>query len=95
MDFKIEEKLPQNIDYTVQDVSWDWFFNLAELVTELQYHELCHQLHGTKLEYDQLDGEYEDGTQPYDKVLPYVVRDSLYRGVFWSVIGRLNQMDLD
>lgn len=95
MEFMIKEKLSQKVDYTVEDVPLDFFFKMAELVGELEYRELCHQLHGSKSEYDQVDGAYEDGSKSYKLVLPYVVRDSLYRGIFWQVISRLNEMDLD
>lgn len=59
--FKLNYKLPQQVDYSVNCLGdkQDKFIDaLAAQLTDEEYHELCHQLHGTKSEFDgEDDGE--------------------------------------
>lgn len=54
------------------------------------YHELCHQLNGTKAEFDVADdGEaHVSSNQKF-----YTVQSALYRGVFWRTLNRLDSLN--
>ena len=79
-DFIIPEKLKQNVQTGMSQnptpIQRKMISKLAEELTEREYHELCHQLHGTKEEFDQEDGEC---SVPYNKYF-YTVQSALYRG---------------
>lgn len=95
MKFIIEEKLPTNpINYAWLDVDDKFFQALANKLTDEEYHELCHQLNGTKAEYDGIDdGECHREEAPSKMSLQrkkfWAVKDSLYRGVFEVTMARL------
>ena len=65
---------------------------LANKLTDEQYHELCHQLHGVKMEFDKVDGECSVG-DTLKKKKYYTVSSSLYRGIFWSTLQELDELD--
>lgn len=65
---------------------------LANKLTDEQYHELCHQLHGVKMEFDGVDGECSVGDTLKEKKY-YTVSSSLYRGIFWSTLQELDELD--
>lgn len=65
---------------------------LADKLTDEQYHELCHQLHGVKMEFDKVDGECSVG-DTLKKKKYYTVSSSLYRGIFWSTLQELDELD--
>lgn len=86
------------LDYKVKssglDDSWkslpDVVSKLAEGLTEEQYHELCHQLNGTKAEYDgKDDGEYHSRFTSTENRNFRVFSDSLYRGIFARTLEAL------
>ena len=57
-EFKLNYKLPQQVDYSLNCLGdkQDKFIDaLAAQLTDEEYHELCHQLHGTKSEFDGED----------------------------------------
>lgn len=94
MKFIIDEKLPTNgINYAWLDVDDKFFQALANKLTDEEYHELCHQLNGTKAEYDGVDdGEYHEDSSSkmaLKRKKFWAVKDSLYRGVFEVTMARL------
>lgn len=97
MQFSISGKLPQ--EYTDYDVDSDndngrlnkYINAIAERLTDDEYHELCHQLHGTKSEFDG-DDDGEVHLEHVDKKY-YTVKSALYRGIFWSTLARLDSLD--
>lgn len=93
---KFELKIDSNtagIDYDVQEVSDRFIDALADILTDREYHELCHQLYGSKSEYDKVDGEYEDGSISMPLKKFHCVKDTLYRGVFWKTLAKLKKID--
>ena len=95
MQFSISGKLPQN--YTDYDVDSDngrlnkYVNAIAERLTDDEYHELCHQLHGTKSEFDG-DDDGEVHMDYVDKKY-YAVKSALYRGIFWATMSQLDELD--
>ena len=91
MDFFVKEKLPQEIGKEVDQIPTasqrKMILALADALTEEEYHELCHQLHGSKLEFDEFDGEC---SKPVGVRYVYTVQSALYRGVFWSTLEALD-----
>lgn len=93
MDFlipvKLEQKIQENLDQTPTPIQRKMISKLAEELTEQEYHELCHQLHGSKAEFDQEDGECTiKGSK--ERRYFYTVQSALYRGVFWQTLERLD-----
>lgn len=88
-------------DYAVNSSHGSWsrigkmLEALSENLSDEDYHELCHQLHGNKAEFDAVDGEYRDGSAPMSKKKFETVKASLYRGIFWSTLGTLDDLDLE
>lgn len=94
------------LNYRVESPGFDYSVNIAECrgqvnlmvqaltdkLTDEQYHELCHQLHGEKMEFDEIDGECKVGNTLEQKKY-YTVSSSLYRGVFWSTLNALDKLD--
>lgn len=68
---------------------------LSEKITDEEYHELCHQLYGQKSEFNKVDGEFEDGLMEMDLKKYRTVKASLYRGIFWSVMHALDEIDIE
>lgn len=67
---------------------------IADNLSDEEYHELAHQLHGQKAEFDEIDGEYDDGNDlpaslEYKKYMTVV--SSLYRGTFWQTLEALDK----
>lgn len=93
--FWIREKFKQRIDYSIDQAS-DSVLNMisciAERLTDREYHELCHQLHGTKSEFDGPD----DGECHLALATPqkraYTVKSALYRGIFWQTINEVRKI---
>lgn len=62
---------------------------LADSINDDVYHELAHQLSGTKAEFSDDDGEaHVLGDRKY-----FTVKASLYRGIFWKTLERLDNLD--
>lgn len=93
--FKLHDKFEQSIDYDIEDVSGRFIGALASVLTDEEYHELAHQLHGSKSEYDRVDGEVDGnyGSLPMAERKFRVVKDSLYRGVFWKTLKELEWLE--
>ena len=83
---KIDQKIQRGVDQTPTPIQRKMISALAEELTEQEYHELCHQLHGSKAEFDSVDGEC---SVPYNKYF-YTVQSALYRGIFWETLERLD-----
>lgn len=90
MKFKLSKKFDQEINYDIEEVPSRFIEALASVLTEEEYHELAHQLNGTKSEYDLIDGELENGSLPMVGKKFRVVKDSLYRGIFWQTVNKLD-----
>lgn len=95
MEFQLKEKLPQTVDMSANVAvmgkhAKEMVAELADKLTVEEYHELCHQLHGTKSEFDGAD----DGECHADHVdkYRYTVNAALYRGIFWSTLNALDQL---
>lgn len=91
MKFLIDEKFPQHIGKLTQNptpAQRKMIQYLADELTEREYHELCHQLHGTKAEFDEVDGECDKPTQ--EQRYYYTTQSALYRGIFWQTLERLD-----
>ena len=91
--FIIPEKIKQNIQtelsQTPTPIQRKMISKLAEELTEQEYHELCHQLHGSKAEFDPEDGECTiKGSK--ERRYFYTVQSALYRGIFWETLERLD-----
>lgn len=94
MEFRLKEKLPQKVDMTANVAAMGKRANemVAALAAELtveEYHELCHQLHGTKSEFDGAD-DGECHKENTDKIR-YTVYAALYRGIFWATLNALDE----
>lgn len=91
MNFLIERKLPQHegeIDQNPTFYQKKMIQALADELTGEEYHELCHQLHGTKEEFDQVDGRCSKPTEA--ERYYYTVQSALYRGIFWQTLEELD-----
>lgn len=85
---KIEQKIQSGVDQNPTPIQRKMISVLAEELTEQEYHELCHQLHGTKSEFDEVDGECDKLTK--EAKYYYTVQSALYRGIFWETLERLD-----
>ena len=85
---KIEQKIQSGVDQNPSPIQRKMISKLAEELTEQEYHELCHQLHGTKSEFDEVDGECDKLTK--EAKYYYTVQSALYRGIFWQVLEKLD-----
>lgn len=92
--FLLEEKIPQGYRYQVNELDDSMIDALAETLTFRQYRELCHQLHGTKAEFDEVDGECSVGDDAFAK-FRYTIKSALSREIFWETLGRLNSLAED
>ena len=86
---KIEQKIQTELSQTPTPIQRKMISALAEELTEQEYHELCHQLHGSKMEFDQEDGECTIKGSKERKYF-YTVQSALYRGIFWETLERLD-----
>lgn len=86
---KIEQKIQSGVDQSPTPIQRKMISKLAEELTEQEYHELCHQLHGSKMEFDQEDGECTIKGSKERKYF-YTVQSALYRGIFWQTLERLD-----
>ena len=95
MKFKIQEKLQQDYKYYVKDLDDCVIDAMAQVLTKKEYHELCHQLHGTKAEFDSVDGECEPDldyiTDEYR--YRYTIKSAISRGIFWDTLKKLAEVD--
>lgn len=94
MEFRLKEKMPQTVDMSADVAAMGKRANkmvaaLADNLTVEEYHELCHQLHGTKAEFDGAD-DGECHAERVDKYR-YTVTAALYRGIFWSTLNALDE----
>lgn len=93
MEFLIPDKIKQNIQNGLSQsptpIQRKMISKLAEELTEQEYHELCHQLHGSKAEFDPEDGECTIKGSKERKYF-YTVQSALYRGIFWQVLEKLD-----
>lgn len=96
MDFLLDYKVKSSgLDDSWKSLS-DVIARLAEDLTEEQYHEICHQLHGEKAEYDgKDDGEYHSFYTNVADRNRRVVSDALYRGIFARTLEALRKEDLE
>lgn len=96
MKFKIQEKLPQDYQYYVYDLDDVMIGAMAKVLTDEEYHELCHQLHGTKSEFDEVDGECEPDSRnmTMEDRYRFTIKSAISRGIFWGTLKRLHD-DLD
>ena len=92
MEFQLERMSSDNnnLDYDVQNgglLTNQAIQALTDSIDDTTYHELCHQLHGTKAEFDgQDDGEaHVQGDKKF-----YTVQ---YRGIFWKTLKALDNLD--
>lgn len=89
----VTDQFEQHIDSSVDkanDRSMSKIQLLAQSLSDLEYHELCHQLHGTKSEFDGLDdGECHVDGWPDDQKRYFAVKSALYRGIFWRTLNEL------
>lgn len=95
MEFRLKEKLPQTVDMSANVAAMgkraeEMVAALADKLTAEEYHELCHQLHGTKSEFDGAD-DGECHTDHVDKYR-YTVNAALYRGIFWATLNALDSL---
>lgn len=95
MEFRLERMSNDNnyLDYDVLDAGTltnQAIQALTDSIDDTTYHELCHQLHGTKAEFDgQDDGEaHVQGDKKF-----YAVQSALYRGIFWKTLKALDNLD--
>lgn len=90
MQFKIQEKLkPAPLLYAWRGVDGKIINAIADVLTDEEYHEICHQLHGTKSEYNGLDDGLYHNSDDLLTGKRHAVRDSLYRGVFAATMNEL------
>lgn len=90
--FRIKKKFKQQIDYAIDQASKSTLGMidcLADQLTDLEYHELCHQLHGTKSEFDGPDDGECHLELPEAQKRAYTVKSALYRGIFWQTLNAL------
>lgn len=75
---------------------WDMIRNMASAMSETTYHEICHQLNGTKMEFDgEDDGEaHTRNTDPYFR-REYALASALYRGILGGVLSELGALKED
>lgn len=95
MNFVIKEKLPEHLDYAWLSVDNKFIQAIANKLTDEEYHELCHQLHNRKAEYDVIDGEFyeENNSKLALKRKKFrAVKDSLYRGIFAETMEQLESL---
>ena len=97
MTFKIQEKLPQDYKYFVYNLDDRMIDAMAQVLTEEQYHELCHQLHGIKAEFDLVDGECEPNRDNMTKEdrYRYAIKSAISRGIFWDTLKKLADIEED
>lgn len=92
MNFKINKKFEQHLDESVDGADSHSVAKielLAQSLSDVEYHELCHQLHGSKSEFDGADdGECHVAGSEMQKRF-YTVKSALYRGIFWQVMNEL------
>jgi hypothetical protein len=93
MDFEIKQKFAQHLDASADKAdghSWTKIELLGRSLSDLEYHELCHQLHGTKSEFDGADdGECHVASWTEEQKRCFTVKSALYRGIFWQVMNEL------
>lgn len=93
MDFEIKKKFEQSLDPSADKADGHSLAKielLAQSLSDEEYHELCHQLHGTKSEFDGLDdGECHVAGWSDDQKRCFTVKSALYRGIFWQVMNEL------
>ena len=93
MDFEIKQKFEQHLDASADKADGHSLVKielLAQSLSNEEYHELCHQLHGTKSEFDGLDdGECHVAGWSEEQKRWFTVKSALYRGIFWQVMNEL------
>ena len=100
-DDEFEEKFMTNLSSIVKD-GYDKVFELTKEgiklnnseLSDQDYHELCHQLHGSKSQFDEIDGECSVGSSLQEKKR-YTVYSALYRGIYWGTMKALDDLDLE
>ncbi len=87
----INDSNSNGYDYNWNSSYLNKFINaMAKVLTNQEYHELCHQLYLVKSEYNEKDdGElHESGWSLLDKKRK-VIADSLYCGIFSAAMSEL------
>lgn len=90
MKFLLDYKLNQKDGEVSQVPSFSqrkMIASLAEALTDEEYHEICHQLYGTKEEFDKIDGECD---KPQSEKKYFAVQSALYRGIFWQTLAQID-----
>lgn len=90
MNFLINYKIDQKDGEVSQTPSLSqrkMIASLAEALTDEEYHEICHQLFGTKDEFNQVDGDCD---KQEDEKKFYAVQSALYRGIFWQTLAQID-----
>ena len=90
MNFLINYKIDQKDGEVSQTPSLSqrkMIASLAEALTDEEYHEICHQLFGTKAEFNQVDGDCD---KQEDEKKFYAVQSALYRGIFWQTLAQID-----
>lgn len=94
MKFQIQEKLQQDYKYYIYDLDDRMIDAMAQVLTEEQYHELCHQLYKTKVEFDLVDGECEpDSNMTKEERYRYTIKSAISRGIFWDTLKKLADIE--
>lgn len=75
---------------------WDMIRNMANAMSETTYHEICHQLNGSKMEFDGVDdGEaHTRNEDPYFR-REYALASAMYRGILGGVLSELGALKED
>lgn len=93
MDFEIKQKFEQHLDASADKADGHAVAKielLAQSLSDLEYHGLCHQLHGSKSEFDGADdGECHVAGWSEKQKRWFAVKSALYRGIFWQVMNVL------
>ena len=87
IDYKIDQK-DGEVSQTPSLSQRKMIASLAEALTDEEYHEICHQLFGTKDEFNQVDGDCD---KREDEKKFYAVQSALYRGIFWQILSEMDK----
>lgn len=107
MEFKLKKGIPSVIKGNngcdghwnpahLTEEQWDMIRNMANAMSETTYHEICHQLNGTKMEFDGADdGEaHTRNSDPYFR-REYALASAMYRGILGGVLSELGALKED
>ncbi len=104
MEFKLKKGIPSVIKGNNGcDMHWnpshlteeqrDMIRNMANAMSETTYHEICHQLNGTKMEFNgEDDGEVHIASKNLHFRREYVLASAMYRGILGGVLCELGAL---